>query len=253
MELEDPVLPTLVDDIPQVRSCRAQPRRTLHPTPSGESDDAFLESICRAERKLHPTPSDESDDDWLVSICRSGKAAQAAGNSTSTSSELVGPWSSLDFLVRDLQAMECPHLPILSAPLQDTILFDSKNYFYGWPPGKKCVWRFAAWGKSLGVFAFKIGIAYSPLDRWGRYELEEMWMFMDVMHEGNPEECRCLEKELIGKLKPISGCYNVLPGGEGIRAGVTVGKCFCYVVYAVAGDGVGMHQAWLARKRDRPR
>ena len=83
--------------------------------------------------------------------------------------------------------------------------------------------------------------------------MEEMRKFMDVMHEGSLEECRCLEKELIGKLKPISGCYSVLPGGEGIRAGVTVDKCFCYVVYAVAGDGVGMHQAWLARKRDRPR
>ena len=85
------------------------------------------------------------------------------------------------------------------------------------------------------------------------YEREELWQFMDVMHEGNPEESRCLEKELISKLGKIPGCYNVAPGGEGIRAGMIEGKCSCYAVYATAGDGIGLHHAWLSRKRACPR
>ena len=81
------------------------------------------------------------------------------------------------------------------------------------------------------------------------YEQEEMWLFMEVMHEGVPEECRCLEMELIQKAGKISGCYNIAEGGEGIRAGILEGKCFCYAVYATAGNGIGVHQAWLAHRR----
>jgi len=139
-------------------------------------------------------------------------------------------------------------MPRRSVPEQDSLQVSADQHS-SWPPVRKCLWQFATWGKSLGVFAFKIGIAYDPRVRWERYEDEEMWLFMDVMHEGNPEECRCLEKDLIGKLRHIPGCYNVAPGGEGIRAGATEGKCFCYAVYATAGEGIGVHAAWLARKR----
>ena len=76
---------------------------------------------------------------------------------------------------------------------------------------------------------------------------------MDVMHEGNPEECRCLEKTLIRHLGKVPGCYNAAPGGEGIRAGTVVGKCFCYAVYAAAGHGISLREAWLSRKRACPR
>ena len=105
-------------------------------------------------------------------------------------------------------------------------------------------------GMSLGVFTFKIGISLDPRHRWAMYQKEEMWLCMEVMHEGNPEECRQLEMELISKLRNIPGCYNLAPGGEGISAGCAEGVCFCYAVYATAGDGVGVHQAWLARKRE---
>ena len=240
-----------------------------------ESDNAWLVSLCRAkQRSLQPTPSDESDKDWLVSLCR-GSANGDVGNlpppahaGTSFSSpssqvmverersprrvslQLCGSWSSLELLVSDLITAGCPpQTPRWSVPAQDALLVCGKNIYSSWPPALKCLWRFASWGKSLGVFAFKIGIAYDPQVRWEMYDHEEMWLFMDVMHEGNPEECRCLEKELISKLGKISGCYNVAPGGEGIRAGSTEGKCSCYAVYATAGHGIGMHQAWLSRKR----
>ena len=102
----------------------------------------------------------------------------------------------------------------------------------------------------MGVFAFKIGIAYDPRERWEMYgEDDQMWLFMEVMHEDVPEECSCLERELIARLRTIPGCYNVLPGGEDIRAGVREGKCSCYAVYARAGHGVGLRQAWLERQQ----
>ena len=139
-------------------------------------------------------------------------------------------------------------MPPRSVPQQDALQV-SVDQHSCWPSVRKCLWQCATWGKSLGVLAFKIGIAYDPRVRWEQYADEEMWLFMDVMHEGMPEECRCLEKDLIGKLRHIPGCYNVAPGGEGIRAGTTEGKCFCYAVYATAGAGIGLHAAWLARKR----
>ena len=249
-----------------------------------ESDDAWAATLCRAERRtLQPTPSDESDNAWLVSLCRgsvngdignlpppthtgastpssSQVQVEHTGASTPSSSQVTAERerssrrvSSLDMLVSELIAAGCPpQTPRWSVPTQDALLVCG-NTHSSWPPVQKCLWRFASWGKSLGVFAFKIGIAYSPQVRWGQYEDEEMWLFMDVMHDGNPEECRCLEKELISKLGKIPGCYNIAPGGEGIRAGTIEGKCSCYAVYATAGDGIGLHEAWLSRKRAYPR
>ena len=267
--LEDPpvCLPTLESKSEEEEDGNDPPIQVV--SSDDESDDAWVVSLCRATpRALRPTPSDESDNAWLVSLCRGSAKGNIgnlppparAGTSSSSSSQVMvererSPRrvSALDSLVRELLAAGCPlQTPRWSVPVQDAILVCG-NMHSSWPPVQKCLWRFASWGKSLGVFAFKIGIAYSPQVRWGLYDNEEMWLFMDVMHEGNPEECRCLEKELISKLGKIPGCYNVAPGGEGIRAGTIEGKCSCYAVYATAGDGIGLHEAWLSRKRACPR
>ena len=81
------------------------------------------------------------------------------------------------------------------------------------------------------------------------YAREQMWHFMDVMHEDVPEECRMLETRLIRKARALPGCYNVAPGGEGIQASIFEGKVFCYMVFATAGNGIGLRQAWFRRKR----
>ena len=219
----------------------------LQVSSSDESDNAWLVSLCRTTpRALHPTPSDESDNAWLVSLCRTSLPTDS--NSSTSGVSLPGPWTSLDELSAELLAAGCPDIPRRSLPEQDALQV-SVDQHSSWPPVRKCLWQFAAWGKSLGVFIFKIGIAYDPPVRWEQYADEERWLFMDVMHEGKPEECRCLEKNLIGKLRHIPGCYNVAPGGEGIRAGVMEGKCFCYAVYATAGEGISLREAWRARKR----
>ena len=280
------VLPTLdtdgdkVCEPPHVSSSDA---RTLQVSSSDESDGAWLASLCRARRRtLHPTLSDESDDAWMTSLCQSSVSNRTAGNfvplaraSNSISfphaadereqsgranslhrrvtPHLGGPWSSLESLVNDLIAVGTPPLPRWPMPAQDALLKCGVTAESSWPLVQKCLWRFATWSMSLGVCAYKVGIAHDTSARWVMYRDEEMWLFMDVMHEGNPEECRLLEMELIGKVGKISGCYNILGGGEGIRAGNFEGKCSCYVVYATAGEGIGVRAAWIARNRERAR
>ena len=101
---------------------------------------------------------------------------------------------------------------------------------------------------------FKIGIAYSPEDRWNNnvfgYATEERWMFMDViMCAGSVEQCRALEIDLIARLQKVPGCYNIKPGGEGIfSASGKLLACYCSAVYAPAGSGVSARAAWRARK-----
>ena len=105
---------------------------------------------------------------------------------------------------------------------------------------------------AMGIF--KIGIAFDPEDRWFNqsfgYAHEEQWTFMDVMVVESAANCRWLEEELISMLKPLAGCYNERKGGEGISSrGGASPPCHCYAVYAPAGGGIGVHQAWLKRAR----
>ena len=119
-------------------------------------------------------------------------------------------------------------------------------------PLSKCLWRIGTWMQALdNIAAFKVGIAFDPAHRWRNDEFgyvhEKMWMFMDVMHSGSANECRSLEKDLIESVRRLPGCYNTSPGGEGVRS-ATPGTCYCYVVYAPAGSGVGVHAAWRQRE-----
>ena len=262
---QETVLPTLAseDDEEQGQDCPPQARdppvqvdssddeghapRRLQPTASDESNDIFLASLCRAPRKLQPTVSDESDDAFLMSLCRKGPSSPGPSPVRVEEERSCTPLASLDLLVSELIAAGMsPPSTSWSLPAQGTVLVNG-NMPSPWPAVQKCLWRIASWGKSLGIFVFKIGIAHSPQARWDQYDAEEMWQFMDVMHEDNPEACRCLEKALIGILRKVSGCYNVAPGGEGVRAGAVDGKCFCYTVYAPAGHGVGLREAWRSR------
>ena len=206
---------------------------------SSSTGGAASREVARVARTLMP-----SDEDMP------GGRDALAMNGASAMPELDGPWSALELLTSALIAVGCPQTPKRQVPAQDTLLVSCDEGDVLWTPVQKCLWLFAMRGMSLGVFTFKIGISLDPRHRWAMYQKEEMWLCMEVMHEGNPEECRQLEMELISKLRNIPGCYNLAPGGEGISAGCAEGVCFCYAVYATAGDGVGVHQAWLARKRE---
>ena len=124
-----------------------------------------------------------------------------------------------------------------------------------------CIWRTLSWFRSMSnLTVFKVGIAHDPAHRWSNnefgYVLERMWMFMDVMVASSPLKCRELEITLIAQLQSVSGCYNIKPGGEGISSSdstaATAGThatCYCYVVFAPAGGGRGLHAEWRDRER----
>ena len=145
-------------------------------------------------------------------------------------------------------------MPALPLPEQDDLLHSwvKADVLRMKLPIERCLWRFAAWGRALGgVIAFKFGICYDFVQRWQEYGSEEMWLFMDVMHAGFPEECRQLEMSLIEKTHRINGCYNIAKGGEGVRAGNWEGTVYCYAVYAMAGHGRSVRRAWFDRQSRR--
>ena len=126
-------------------------------------------------------------------------------------------------------------------------------------PLATCLWRTLSWFRSMNNLAvFKVGIAHDPAHRWSNdefgYVRERMWMFMDIMVASSPGVCRELEIALIARLQSVAGCYNIKPGGEGIsKSGSTPdsvgtdGTCYCYVVFAPAGGGRGLHDEWRDR------
>ena len=245
--------------------CRADP------APAADSDeDAWVRELCRSPAPA-PAVGGRGQDMAGTVHTRPGRAGSGSGTAEGLSPDLGpahgasptnprgpasrrnellgGPYTSQQELAAELLAAGLPEPPTCwPAPQQNTMLHTTQHQSFG--PLAACLWRFAAWAASLQrVFAFKVGIAYEPAARWELYHDEETWLFMDVMHQGSPEECRRLEIALIRRLRTFPGCQNIAPGGEGIRAGTTDGTCYCYAVYAPAGDGVGLRQAWIARQR----
>ena len=243
--------------------CRARP--------DPDSDDDWLFVLCRSQA---PAKSECGRGPDLAGTVRTrpGRAGSGSGAAEGLSSDLkpahgasptnprgpasprnellYGPYRTQQELSAELRAVGLPKPPTWwPVPQQNTLLQQTTQH-QSFAPVAACLWRFAAWAASLQrAFAFKVGIAYEPAARWELYHDEETWLFMDVMFQGSPEECRRLEIALIRRLRTFPGCQNIAPGGEGIRAGTTAGTCFCYAVYAPAGDGVGLRQAWIARQR----
>lgn len=229
------------------------------------SDDEWLHEICSAPRRTLRLSS--SDETWLENLCCSSRAGGPSPQQSLISSTppqlapLTAPYTSQAQLVQDLAKANL-HMPSPPWPLppQDSIIRDALQAGGASPYGGrqalvlKCLWRIAGWKAAMATCIFKVGIAYDPADRWLNqqfgYMLERQWMFMDVMVADSAEECRCLEQELIAVLKPLAGCYNEKPGGEGISSrGGASPSCHCYAVYAPAGSGIGVHQEWLKRTR----
>ena len=66
---------------------------------------------------------------------------------------------------------------------------------------------------------------------------------MEVMCSDDSKKIRQLEIQLISALNKYLGCMNDRGGGDGISP-ETEGTCFCYMVFANAGDGIGLQAAW---------
>ena len=136
-------------------------------------------------------------------------------------------------------------LPRVRWPHQNDILLGS---VVRKPSFEHCIARWAAWQASNNwLLAFKIGIAFDPRDRFLNksfgYILEQRWHFMEVMCSGESNEIRQLEMQLISALKKFQGCMNERGGGDGVSP-ETQGTCFSYMVFARAGDGIGLQAAW---------
>lgn len=73
----------------------------------------------------------------------------------------------------------------------------------------------------IGVAAFKLGIAMSPMERfrghhWS-YAISEGFTEMALLMASTATECRILERLLIATFRARPGCHNEAPGGEGMR------------------------------------
>ena len=116
-----------------------------------------------------------------------------------------------------------------------------------------CLGRLGCWFPTFeNIIVFKFGICFDPERRWRNrewgYLQERMWHCMDLLFAGSPQQCRLLEIALIGATRSVAGCHNVAPGGEGVAAGSeSAGTCYCYVVVAAAGHGLGLHVAFDLR------
>ena len=93
--------------------------------------------------------------------------------------------------------------------------------------------------REIGVAAFKLGIAMSPMERfrghhWS-YAISEGFTEMVLLMASTATECRILERMLIATFRALPGCHNEAPGGEGMRDSESL--CFAYCVFADAGTG----------------
>ena len=116
-----------------------------------------------------------------------------------------------------------------------------------------CLGRLACWFASFEhIIVFKFGICFDPEHRWRNrafgYLQERMWQFMDLLFVGSPQQSRRLEIALIAATRSVAGCQNEAPGGEGVAAGSeSADPCYCYVVVAPAGRGLGLRRAFDLR------
>ena len=116
-----------------------------------------------------------------------------------------------------------------------------------------CLGRLACWSARFEhIIVFKFGICFDPEHRWRNrafgYLQERMWQFMDLLFVGSPQQSRRLEIALIAATRSVAGCHNEALGGEGVAAGSeSADPCYCYVVVAPAGRGLGLRRAFDLR------
>ena len=215
-----------------------------------------------------------SDEQWLEDLCRvrrstvsrntvSSRGSKNTSENKTVPAKMALPWQRLaqrsdlakDHIIDFLAvAGEIP-LPLVRWPRHNSIIIEStvrKASF------EYCLSRWAAWqNANEWMLAFKIGIAFDAEHRWWNrefgYVAERRWVFMDVMCSDESKNVRELEWQLIEVLRRFPGCQNEASGGGGISDS-TKGTCYCYMVFARAGDGVGLQAAWqqAAGARMRP-
>ena len=264
------------------RSCKRQ--LELNP-----SDEDWLLTLCRARRSPNSPhagcssgsvstaapASQQSVSDESAPHSVGGQHCPASGGHHCPASggfelrlDAVEP-PPLDPIKKLAQKLASLHLPLLAQwdlPLQGELVWSvqererATDALVSASDADWCIWRTLSWLRSMSnLTVFKVGIAHDPAHRWSNnefgYVLEHIWMFMDIMVASSPLECRELEITLIAQLQSVSGCYNIKPGGEGIRSSDstppagTDGTCYCYVVFAPAGGGRGLHAEWRDRER----
>ena len=217
------------------------------------SDEQWLEDLCRVRR--HVEAADDKSKKVETVDDKRNKVETADDKSKKVSIDTVMlPWERLaekaenlsqndiiDFLAA---AGEIP-LPHVAWPPMNSIITESLvrsvNFEY-------CLSRWAAWQRAHGwLLTFKVGIAFDYDHRWWNkkfgYVAERRWHFMDVMCSDESKNIRDLEFQLVRCLKHFPGCQNDADGGGGISPN-TPGTCHCYMVFAKAGDGVGLEIAW---------
>ena len=256
--------------------CRAPPAPAKRSLSLNSSDEAWLESICRHAPRSRSTPSPELPDGHpmpsppptpttshqFVGRVACATAKKPAPSVPPEAVEATPACPDVDWATRlAANGMPLPASTTWQLPEQDSIVWRAPDS----PPAAsqegfqadlhRCLWFVLAWLRALRIAAFKIGIAFDPLDRWFNgsfgYQKEQMWQFMHVMYVGPPQSCRLLEIALISNLRSIAGCYNERPGGEGVSAtsSSSAPACYCYAVYAPAGSGIGMHSSWRQRRQ----
>ena len=233
------------------------PPPARRPTNLSTSSTRIEGSIVRAKAKKSPpsVPSTRIEE----SIVRV-KAQKSPSPVPLKASGATPAGPETDWIARlAAYGMPLPDSTKWQLPRQDQIVWDAPQS----PPAAsqeafrtdlhRCLWFVFAWLRVLRIAAFKIGIAFDPVDRWWNdefgYRTEQMWMFMHVMYAGPPQRCRLLEQDLVRSLRNVAGCYNERGGGEGVSAtSSSASPCYCYVVFAPAGHGVSVHSSWRQRQ-----
>jgi len=246
------------------------------------SDEEWVHNICRL-----PAPADDDDDAWLRELCHTpieqtlrgalagaptgvdadtgvcAEAGSARGSVDTASVELVQHEPVQHELVQHVPVeLEPVHLePALK---QDIIELMASNKHPAIDFSSM-----AALGTNRGgaylhsccfvrervdelwPCVFKIGITWQPRHRWetredGGYKWDGFTR-MHVLWGAAASECRELEKSLISKFKPVPGCWNVAPGGDGFQAN-DPRACFVYVVFA-RSDDISRWRRWKCRRK----
>ena len=246
-----------------------------------DEEDTFLQDVLasfheRNRAALAARHSDnDSDDDWLRDLCRREPRPMDAVNLVSpdrettllpTPTRLDGRRSCCRRTTRELPVPlgTLPQQPLdttvkLVFPDQETlqILQADPDMRTGalqrGPAAAAFQGATAAVEKRLceiGVAAFKLGIAMSPMERfkghhWS-YAISEGFTEMALLMASTATECRILERMLIAAFRARTGCHNEAPGGEGMRDSDSL--CFAYCVFADAGTG----RPLVRRRRVRP-
>jgi len=238
-----------------------------------DEEDSFLQDVLASFRERnraalaaqHVSDNDSDDDDWLRDLCRrEPRPMDAAVNLVSpdrettllpTPTRLAGRRSCCRRPTRELPL---PPGTLPQQPLDTTVrlVFPDQEALQSLqadpdmrtgalqrgPAAAAFQGATAAVEQRLceiGVAAFKLGIARSPVERfrghhWS-YAISEGFTEMALLMASTATECRILERLLIAAFRARPGCHNEAPGGEGMRDSDSI--CFAYCVFADAGTG----------------